>query len=177
MARQLLQQGEEDARLLNEKIELLSTEIRSGAPSERKIFEIAQTQARREHLHSVKLDTREVAFQQLQEKLSLKDLQLAQLQTANSSLLEEAVQLRRVDKRQGVNMDYLKDVVLQYITFPIQAPERASLVPVISMLLQFTQEEMKRATSATSNPTWTARSAIEVNVEALRAKSTTSTHG
>ena len=109
--------------------------------------------------------------------MSLKDLQLAQLQTANSSLLEEAVQLRRVDKRQGVNMDYLKDVVLQYITFPIQAPERASLVPVISMLLQFTQEETKRATSATSNPTWTARSAIEVNVEALRAKSTTSTHG
>ena len=33
-------------------------------------------------------------------------------------------------------MDYLKNVVIQYINMPLQAPERASLVPVLAMLLQ-----------------------------------------
>ena len=93
-------------RLLNEKIELLMVEIRSGAPNERRIFEIAKSQAQREHLHSVKLDTRELAFQQLQDKLSLKDLQLAQLQTANSGLQAEVAQLSRVAKR---NLPVLAD--------------------------------------------------------------------
>ena len=177
IARQLLQEKEEDIRLLNEKIEMLMVEIRSGAPSERRIFEIAKTQAQREHLHSVKLDTRETAFQQLQEKLSLKDLQLAQLQTANSGLQAEVAQLSRVAKREGVNMDYLKNVVLQYITFPLGSPERESLVPVIAMLLQFSTEETKLCESATSSPSWTARLPIEINVEALRAKSSQSSHG
>lgn len=171
MARQLLQEKEEDIRLLNEKIEVLSTEIRSGAPSERKIFEIAQNQAKREHLHSVKLDTREMAFQQLQEKLSLKDLQLAQLQTANSNLRSEAAQLSRVAKREGVNMDYLKDVMLKFITFPVQSPEKTSLVPVIAMLLQFSPDEVKDATAAVANPVWSRAEAIEVNIEALRHRS------
>ena len=153
------------------------TEIRSGAPNERRIFEIAKTQAQREHLHSVKLDTRETAFQQLQEKLSLKDLQLAQLQAANSGLQAEVAQLSRVAKREGVNMDYLKNVVLQYITFPLQSPERESLVPVIAMLLQFSTEEAKLCESATNNPSWTARLPIEINVEALRARSAQSSHG
>ena len=171
MARQLLQEKEEDIRLLNEKIEVLSAEIRSGAPSERKIFEIAQSQAKREHLHSVKLDTREVAFQQLQEKLSLKDLQLAQLQTANSNLRAETAQLSRVAKREGVNMDYLKDVMLKFITFPVQSPEKASLVPVIAMLLQFSPDEVKSATAAVTNPVWSRADAIEVNIEALRLRS------
>lgn len=171
MARQLLQEKEEDIRLLNEKFEVLSTEIRSGAPSERKIFEIAQNQAKREHLHSVKLDTREMAFQQLQEKLSLKDLQLAQLQTANSNLRSEAAQLSRVAKREGVNMDYLKDVMLKFITFPVQSPEKTSLVPVIAMLLQFSPDEVKDATAAVANPVWSRAEAIEVNIEALRHRS------
>lgn len=171
MARQLLQEKEEDIRLLNEKIEVLSAEIRSGAPSERRIFEIAQKQAKREHIHSVKLDTREMAFQQLQEKLSLKDLQLAQLQTANSNLRTEVAQLSRVAKREGVNMDYLKDVVLKFITFPVQSPEKTSLVPVIAMLLQFSPEEVKEASTAVANPIWSRTEAIEVDIEALRARS------
>ena len=176
VARQLLQEREEDIRLLNEKIDALVLEIRSGAPNERRIFEIAKSQAQREHLHSVKLDTREMAFQQLQEKISLKDLQLAQLQATNSGLQTEVAQLSRVAKREGVNMDYLKNVVLQYITFPLQSPERESLVPVLSMLLQFSNEETRMCANATSNPSWTARLPIEINVEALRMKSS-SAHG
>jgi hypothetical protein len=46
-------------------------------------------------------------------------------------------------------MDYLKNVIFQYITFPIHAPERHSLVPVIAMLLQFSPPEMTKAMKAT----------------------------
>jgi hypothetical protein len=52
-------------------------------------------------------------------------------------------ELRRHAKREGVNMDYLKNVVLQYMSFPVSSPERTSLVPVIAMLLQFNAKELR----------------------------------
>ena len=35
-------------------------------------------------------------------------------------------------------MDYLKNIVVQYMSFPVQSSEKISLIPVIAMLLQFT---------------------------------------
>jgi chromosome segregation ATPase len=49
LARSLITEKEEENRLLSAKVQELQTEISSGAPSERKILELAQTQARREN--------------------------------------------------------------------------------------------------------------------------------
>lgn len=48
MARTLLSEREEEVRVLSSKVQSLQEEIASGAPSERRIFELAQVQAKRE---------------------------------------------------------------------------------------------------------------------------------
>lgn len=56
---------------------------------------------------------REIAFQQLQSGLAEKDFELAKLQLNQSNLVAEISELRRHTKREGVNLDYLKNIVLQ----------------------------------------------------------------
>ena len=53
MARQLLSEREEEVRVLSAKVCSLQEEIASGAPTERKIFELAQAQSRRDALNVV----------------------------------------------------------------------------------------------------------------------------
>lgn len=113
MARALVSEKEEEVRVLSARVQELQAEISSGAPSERRIFELARVQSQREATHSLHSDTREVAFQQLQSALSSKDLQLAQAQSSQSALTAEIAELRRTVRREGVNMDYLKNIVHQ----------------------------------------------------------------
>jgi hypothetical protein len=58
-------------------------------------------------------DTRELAFQQLQHTLATKDLELAKIQQEYDQLSVEITELRRVTRREGVNMDYLKNIIIQ----------------------------------------------------------------
>ena len=151
LARTLMSEKEEEARVLSSKVNELQTEINSGAPSERRIFELASIQAKREATHNRYSDTREVAFQQLQNTLAHKDLDLACAQQSYSDLVNEVVELRRTTRRESVNMDYLKNIVVQYMSFPPQSPEKVSLVPVIAMLLQFSPKEMSDIEKACHN--------------------------
>ena len=60
-------------------------------------------------------NNREIAFQQLQTTLEQKDFELAKLQQNQSNLMAEISELRRHTKREGVNLDYLKNIVLQVL--------------------------------------------------------------
>jgi chromosome segregation ATPase len=181
MARTLLSEREEDVRLLTAKVAEQHDEITSGAPSERKIFELAQSQAKREATHgmhrceslihkSSKLfsfifnysDTREVAFQQLQTALASKDLELARNQQSMSRLTAEVLELRRTHQRDGINMDYLKNIVIQYMTLPVQSSEKLSLVRVLATLLQFTPNELAAVMKSDREPVWGSKPAKEV---------------
>jgi len=162
LARALLSEREEEVRLLTARNEELQTEIASGAPNERRIFELAELQARREAMYGQFSDTRELAFQQLQAALAARDLDLARVQQSHTALSAEVSELRRHTKREGVNMDYLKNVILQYMSFPVQAPERGSLVPVIAMLLQFNVKEVAQVEKALTEPIWNQRPVKEV---------------
>ena len=53
LARTLLTEREEENNFLRTKNEELVTEIKSGAPSERRIFELAEVQAKREAVHGL----------------------------------------------------------------------------------------------------------------------------
>ena len=86
-------------------------------------------------------------------------------------LSAEISELRRHTKREGVNMDYLKNVVLQYMSFPVQCPERSSLVPVIAMLLQFNTKEFAHAEKALKEPIWGQRPVTEVKRALHKASS------
>ena len=48
------------------------------------------------------------------------------------------------------------------MTFPISSPERMSLVPVISMLLQFNPKEVIEVDKATKDPNWSMRPVKEI---------------
>jgi chromosome segregation ATPase len=52
-ARVILSEKEEEIRVLQEKIKELQTEISSGGPNERRIFELASVQARRDAVHGL----------------------------------------------------------------------------------------------------------------------------
>lgn len=58
-------------------------------------------------------DTRELAFQQLQSALASKDFELAQCQQLLGELSGEINELRKIKQREGINMDYLKNIVFQ----------------------------------------------------------------
>ncbi len=58
-------------------------------------------------------DNRELVFHQIQSSLSHKDFELARIQVKYSELAAEVSELRRTAKRETVNMDYLKNIVLQ----------------------------------------------------------------
>jgi len=87
-------------------------------------------------------ENRELAVQQLQRALAARDMDLACSQKLQSELTVEAVELRCAHQREGINMDYLKNIVVQYMSFPVQSSERMSLIPVIAMLLQFSSREL-----------------------------------
>ena len=58
-------------------------------------------------------ENRELAFQQLQRALAARDMDLACSQKLLAELTAEAVELRRAHQREGINMDYLKNIVVQ----------------------------------------------------------------
>ena len=169
-ARALLTKKEEEANLLSAKVSSLTEEIASGAPNERRIFELAQSQARREAEQGSHRDSREIAFRKLTACLEARDSALAALEAKQTVLLKELTELRRTNKREGVNMAYLKNVVLQFITFPLGSPERLALVPVVAMLLQFTPSELKAADSAARSPTWDSLPIRDIGVGSSSSK-------
>ena len=60
-------------------------------------------------------------------------------------------------------MDYLKNIILQYMKLPIAAPERMSLVPVIATLLEFNKKELSEAEGAMKAPSmWNSLPVKEV---------------
>lgn len=95
-------------------------------------------------------------------KLAGKDLELAQTQQHLTELGHEVLELRKVKQREGINMDYLKNIILQYMTFPMQSSEKLALVPVIAMLLQFTPKEMTDVQRSIRDPLFGTRAVKEV---------------
>lgn len=172
-ARSLLEARDDEMTSLKAQLQILQDDIRTGATSERRIFELAQQQANREATYGLHSDTRELAFHQLQTTLASRDLALARLQHAHTQLLEEVSELRRVKRREGINLDYLKNVVLQYMSFPTASPERSSLVPVISMLLQFNAAEIlvvdKASNASAAISLWTNTSSTGRPVKEVKA--------
>ena len=55
---------------------------------------------------------------------------------------------------------------VQYMSFPSSSPERAGLVPVIALLLQFNKEEAIQATSGTMKESvlWSTRPVKELKI-------------
>lgn len=95
-----------------------------------------------------------MALQQMQHMLETKDMELARLHQVQTQLAAEVGELRRVARREGVNMDYLKNIVLQYMVFPVASDERQQLTPVLATLLQFNPKEVAEVEKSAKEAAW-----------------------
>jgi hypothetical protein len=63
-------------------------------------------------------------------------------------------ELCRVRRREDVNLDYLKSIVVQYLSLPPGSSERARLLPVLATLLQFDDSDYNTIQEGKNKISW-----------------------
>jgi len=111
--------------------------------SDRRIFELAAQQSNRETAATAEIEVRDRLIERLTAKLEAGDGDLASAEIAVQKKEEQVEDLARVHRREGVNMDYLKSIVVQYLAKPPGSSERTALLPVLATLLQFDSNDYK----------------------------------
>jgi hypothetical protein len=94
---------------------------------------------------------------------------VASHRNAESALRKVMVSLQRSTVVEGVNMTYLRNVVLKYLTFRPESLERLRLVPVLASMLNLSKRELSRVEGASRSMVkqwW--KTAGELRQEALR---------
>ena len=129
-------------KLLKEREEL-KTEISSGSHQDRKFFEFAQQQSNREATINAEIEIRDTAVSRMMEKLVGRDGQVAEMEEVLDQKTRQNEDLGRVKRRENVNLDYLKSVVVQFLSHASGSSERKHLLPVIATLLQFDPTDYK----------------------------------
>ena len=114
-------------------LDKLKEEAAHGQPEERRLLELAQFQARREEeVRAARIEVRTLT-EQLEELRG----QIRLDEEAKTGLREEVERLNRGQSREGVQIDYLKNIVVRYLQFEHQEAERAALLPVLATVLKF----------------------------------------
>ncbi|EJK56601.1 hypothetical protein THAOC_23478 [Thalassiosira oceanica] len=67
---------------------------------------------------------------------------------------DQVEELSRVHRREGVNMDYLKSIVVQYLAKPPGSSERTALLPVLATLLQFDADDYRAIEEGKQKVDW-----------------------
>ena len=107
--------------------------------SERRILELAELQARREDAVR-KAETEAASLRQQLQELRRR---AKALKDENELLQAQQSEDGRSQSRSQVNIDYLKSVLVRFLAFDPQHPQRRALVPVIATILQFSPEELR----------------------------------
>ncbi|CAM9144739.1 unnamed protein product [Choristocarpus tenellus] len=126
MARKMAKENEMQVLALRTQIAKLEVSA-SGDLSEKRIIELAQTQAAKGSRMVQQLEEREKYIQRL--KASLENHE--RLAEENKCLRQQVSDASRRERREGVNLEYLKNVIVKYMAFSVGSSERATLVPVI----------------------------------------------
>ena len=91
----------------------------------------------------INVGTRDEQLASLRAMVKDREAFIAQRAEQFSKLSAEVSQLRRMSKREGVNMEYLKNVVVQYLSLR-DGSQRATLERVLGTLLQFSPTERRQ---------------------------------
>ncbi|KAF1332612.1 Grip and coiled-coil domain-containing protein 2, partial [Globisporangium splendens] len=153
-ALQVVLEKEGEIERLTKRLTELEEDVRSGDADNRKIFEFAQLQAKREAESRAQAMQLQGMADQLQEAYR----QIQRLQEEKQNHDQELTALMQTQRREGVNMEYLKNVVVQYMSFRPGSSQQARLVPVLSTLLQFSAGDMKEIKNASNarRSSWTS---------------------
>jgi chromosome segregation ATPase len=153
LALQVVLEKEKEIARLSARLNELEEDVRSGGADNRKILEFAQLQAKRE------AEAREQAaqMQALSQQLEEAHRELQELREDKRRHAEELTAMLQNQRRDGVNMEYLKNVVVQYMSFRPGSSQQSRLVPVLTTLLQFTAADIKEIKhAARRGNSWTS---------------------
>ena len=114
----------------------MQQEVDKGTLSDRRIFEFAAKQSNRESIAQSEIEIRDKQVQRLTEALLGRDGDLASAEYTVHHVEGQVEELCRVRRREDVNLDYLKSIIVQYLSKPPGSSERAALLPVLATLLQ-----------------------------------------
>jgi chromosome segregation ATPase len=136
-AQKLLQEREAECSELRKANASLQQEVDKGSLSDRRIFELAAKQSNRESQQASEIDIRDKTIETIKTALLERDGELAHAEKKVIDVESQVEELCRVRRREDVNLDYLKDIVVKYLSLPPGSSERARLLPVLATLLQF----------------------------------------
>lgn len=154
LAIQAVLEKEAEIKRLSSRLAELEEDVRSGDADHRKIFEVAQLQAKRE----AESRAQTLQLQEMANRLDEAYRHIQRLQDEKQQHDHELTALMQTQRREGVNMEYLKNVVVQYMSFRPGSSQQSRLVPVLSTLLQFSARDMKEIKSASNarRSSWTS---------------------
>lgn len=92
---------------------------------------------------ATEVEIREELMSKLTQELSSRDIELAVVEKAVLDAEEQVEELCRIKRREDVNLDYLKSVVVKFLSLPTGSSEKASLLPVLATLLQVSRFSME----------------------------------
>ncbi|KDO34173.1 hypothetical protein SPRG_19023 [Saprolegnia parasitica CBS 223.65] len=153
LARQLVLEKEEQVASLSAQLTQLEHDVKSGDADHRRIFELANVQAQRDAVQR----SRDFEVAELTNAVAAKQAEIESLKAQIKVMEDEIAVLVRTERREGVNMEYLKNVVVQFMSFRPGSSQQAKLIPVLSTLLQFSPHDVDEVRAATKRSTaWTS---------------------
>eukprot|EP00804_Cyclotella_cryptica_P005885 CCRYP_000165-RA/>CCRYP_000165-RA protein AED:0.39 eAED:0.39 QI:0/-1/0/1/-1/0/1/0/472 len=153
-AQKILKEREAECIELRKTNKFLQNEVDKGSLSDRRIFELAAQQSNRETAAVAEIEIRDRLVARLTKKLEQYDGDLASAEISIVQAEDHVESLARVHRREGVNMDYLKSIVVQYLAKPPGSSERAALLPVLATLLQFDESDYKAIEEGKQKVSW-----------------------
>ncbi|KAH8098611.1 hypothetical protein JL720_1569 [Aureococcus anophagefferens] len=144
LARSIMAEKDAKLRDLAATVARLEADLSCGGHENRAFVEIANRcanrQAAREGAHAVDLEAAKVATKRLQTAIKSRDAEMADL--ASKLLAAHAALDERAAPGDGPNLEYVKNVVVQYMSLVPGSSEHASLVPVLATVLDFSDDDV-----------------------------------
>lgn len=153
-AQKLIQQREAECIELRKTTKALQQEVDKGSLSDRRIFELAAQQSNRESVAVSEIEVRDQMVDKLTEKLEVQDVDLAEAEYNVKHYENQVEELCRIRRREDVNLDYLKSIVVQYLSKPPGSSEREALLPVLATLLQFDANDYRTIEDGKNKLSW-----------------------
>jgi chromosome segregation ATPase len=139
-AQRLLQEKESECTELRKANKALQQELDKGKFEDTHLFELAEKQSNRETSAAAEIEIRDSLLERMKVNLVERDGELARVENHVQEVEVQMEQLCRVRRREDVNLDYLKSIVVQFLSKPPGSSERAALLPVLATLLQVSYE-------------------------------------
>jgi len=142
LARTILAEKDSKVEILRRRVAELESELASGGHEHRKFVEIAERQARREGALASEAAQSKLATSRLKRAIRDRDSEVADLASQLLACQKKLEDARRGLGRDATNLEYVKNLLVQYFSLRQNSSEQASLVPVLATVLAFTDDDL-----------------------------------